>query len=229
MKFQILSSLFLSSLFVFAQEEFEDEPVAQLARFNIEPRFVAFDPTERPDLTNGQETTVSFTVTNDEDYPVQIAAFGGYFSYPGQDTPYANLTKTALSDVTIEGNSVKSFITNVKPTLPPTDFDLYFNFIVGYEKQFSSVSINPVSVTISDPPISAWDPKLIFVQVILGGGVMILGYYLSNTYILPYFVDPTDTKKVDADKKTPKAQGYDESWIPKHHLTGGNKKSRKAH
>jgi hypothetical protein len=233
MKFQILSSLLLSSLFVFAQEKFKDEPVSQLARFSIEPKFVAFDSTEKPDLVNGQETTVNFTVTNNEDYPVQVAAFGGYFSYPGKATPYANLTKTALSDVTVEGNSVKSFITNVKPTLPPTDFDLYFNFIVGYERQFSSVSIRPISVTISDPPISAWDPKLLFVQAILGGAVMILGYYLSNTYILPYFVDPAESKKAAADayKKASasKAQSYDESWIPKHHLTGSNKKTRKAH
>ncbi|KAF5096926.1 hypothetical protein D0Z00_002586 [Geotrichum galactomycetum] len=234
MKLQILSSLLLSSLFVFAQEEFEEEPVTpQLARFNIEPKFVAFESAETPDLVNGKETTVNFTVTNNEDYPVQVAAFGGYFSYPGQVTPYVNLTKTALSDVTVEGNSVKSFITNIKPTLPPTDFDLYFNFIVGYERQFSSVSIRPVSVTISDPPISAWDPKLLFVQVILGGAVMILGYYLSNTYILPYFVDPAESKKAAAvaDKKASasKAKGYDESWIPKHHLTGGNKKTRKAH
>ncbi|KAF5099604.1 hypothetical protein D0Z03_000978 [Geotrichum reessii] len=235
MKFQLLSSLFLSFLLVSAQEEFdvEDESALQLTQFSIKPAFVGFDPSKTPDLVNGQEATVNFTVTNGEDFPVQIAVFGGSFVYPGADTAYANLDRTPISDLTVEANSVKWFVRSIKPTLPPTDFDLHFSFIVGYENRFVTVPVPPVSVTISDPPISAWDPKLLFVQVILGGVVMALGYYLSNTYVLPYFVDPAERKKATTvtkkNESNANTQGYDESWIPKHHLTGVSKKSRKTH
>ena len=58
------------------------------------------------------------------------------------------------------------------------------------------------------------------------------GYLLSHTYLMPYFEEqPKHVKKAEESSHNagvvPNEKGYDEAWIPQHHLAHA-KKTRKT-
>lgn len=116
--------------------------------------------------------------------------------------------------------------------MPPDDFILRLFFLVNYQGVATAIETNDIKVTVSDPPLSAWDPKLLFAQLIVGLLVTGIGYWISNAYVSPYFNDqPRPVQKEAVATKSGVAvgaKGYDESWIPQHHLNSNVKKSRKV-
>lgn len=106
-------------------------------------------------------------------------------------------------------------------------------FLVGYKGVSTVIETDVIKVTVSDPPVSAWDPKLLFVQLVVALSVMGVGYWISNTYITPYFEEQQLRGSKKDEKSTTKSgvaagpKGYDESWIPPHHLNA-NKKTKKT-
>lgn len=134
-----------------------------------------------------------------------------------------------VKDLVVEAGGKNTYAPNLKPTLPPQDYDLQMGFLLSYQGVANTQFADVMKVTVSDPPVSAWDPKYLFVQAILGLSVMALGYWLSNTYVMPYFEDPKAKKETTTTSGVvPGEKGYDEAWIPKHHLQTGTKKTRKT-
>lgn len=134
----------------------------------------------------------------------------------------------------MEANGVQTFTTNLKLILPPQDFDLAFSFLCAFEGGMSTFEAESIAITVSDPPISIWDPKFVIAQLILGLTVIGLGYWVANAFVFPYFEDTQKPAKkivVEAEPQTsgvvPNDKGYDEAWIPQHHLDSG-KKTRKT-
>ena len=84
-----LSLLAMAPLAVFALAT-EVEQVAELTKFSVEPTFPESQGAVA-ELINENETPVSFNFVNNEDFPVQVVAFGGSFTYKGQDSPYRNV------------------------------------------------------------------------------------------------------------------------------------------
>lgn len=108
MKFSLasLSLLVLAPLAVFAQDDTipVDAPVegtlpeddygapVELTKFGVEVIFTQHKGQPVPDLVNDKETLVKFQFTNNETFPVQVAAFGGTFMFPGKTEPYTNVS-----------------------------------------------------------------------------------------------------------------------------------------
>lgn len=234
MKFSFVSLIALASLDVFAQSDESSESVAepvQLSRFTVEPEFTLSEDSSASIFVNNEDTRVTFKFTNKEPFPVQVVAFGGSFKYPGSSDPYANLTTTPITNFIAEANSNKSYSTDVKTTLPPQDFDLEFYFLVGYEGISEYVSSDLYQVSVLDPPVSSWDPKFLFVQLIIGATVLVGTFWISNTYVIPFYLGDYLKDKSKDDSKSgvvPNDKGYDESWIPPHHLKKTEKKIRKV-
>lgn len=237
MKFSIsaLSMLAMAPLGVLSSATTIEESV-ELSKFSVEATFPKSEGAAVAQLFNDNETPVSFKFTNKEDFPIHVAAFDGSFTYKGKDTPYSNLTTVEVGPILLEANGEHTLHTALKVTLPPQDFDLGISFLCAFEGGMSAFELDPIAVTVSDPPISFWDPKLILANLILALTVLSLGYVGSISFVIPYF---EEKQKAAAVKKPvveaePQAsgvvlndKGYDESWIPQHHLNA-DKKTRKT-
>lgn len=99
MKFSLasLSLLAWAPLAVLAQAAAEpiinepevNEPVV-LTKFKVIPVFA--DKSDVLHLINDKEIPVTFEFVNDEEFPVQVSAFGGAFRLPGKFEPFANVS-----------------------------------------------------------------------------------------------------------------------------------------
>lgn len=180
-----------------------------------------------PEFVNDKETNVQFQFFNNENTSIHIAGYFGSFYYHKKgkidDTPYANLTTSKIGPLAIEPGQNSTFDAKIMVNLPPDDFNLIISFFVGYQGEMIVIEADPIKVTISDPPVSFFDPKFLFVQLVLGLSVIGIGYALSNSYLIPYFESKksdSSLKKQIVEKKSvnPGTKGYDESWIPSQHL-----------
>lgn len=195
------------------------------------------DTTKLPEFINGRDVPVQFFFTNNEETPVHIAGYFGSFYYNKKgkmdEAPYANLTTSKVGPLSVESGNNTSFDTKILVNLPPEDFDLVLSFFVGHQNEMVIIKTDPIKVTVVDPPVSFFDPKFLFVQLILGLTVVAIGYFVSNTYLMPYL----DTKKTAGPKAAVSEKkrvnvgdkGYDQSWIPSHHLQNASAaKAKKA-
>lgn len=180
-------------------------------------------------LTNGEQAKLQFVVSNEEASDLIVAGYGGSISEKKTpDVVYNNLTGVKLEPTVANRQSPAVVDHMLQVALPPTDFLLKFILYVQFGEDIMTLQLSPLSITVVDPPISNWDPKLILVQLILGATATVGGYYLSTKLIVPYFDSKTGKTKSSKSKKSsnPDASGvkkaagknYDESWIPEQHL-----------
>ncbi|VVT52935.1 uncharacterized protein SAPINGB_P003321 [Magnusiomyces paraingens] len=142
--------------------------------------------------------------------------------------PYANLTTSKIGPLAIEPGKYSTFDAKIVVNLPPEDFDLIISFFVGLQGEVVVIENKPLKVTISDAPVSFFDPKFLFVQLIFTLTIGAIGFAIYYFALVPYIEDSLNTsrkqnvsKKVSQEKKksvNPGNKGYDESWIPSHHL-----------
>lgn len=97
MKFSLasLSLLAMAPLSVLSLATEVEESV-ELTKFSVEPSFLESKGAAISEIINDNETPVTFTFLNNENFPVQVAAFGGSFTYKGKDTPYSNVCQILL-------------------------------------------------------------------------------------------------------------------------------------
>lgn len=201
------------------------------------------DENKIPEFTNEKETRVQFAFINtDPETSVHVAGYFGsfYYNYNKKDpktgadpAPYANLTSTKIGPLAVEPGKNVTFEGKIKVTLPPEDFDLVLNFFVGAQGDMAVVKHAPIRVSIVDPAVSVFDPKFLLAQIILALTVGMLGYVGYFSYLQPYLqstkpvVANTPVKKGSVaavvEKKKAGEKGYDESWIPKEHLSASGK------
>ncbi|CAN6647844.1 hypothetical protein TRVA0_022S01970 [Trichomonascus vanleenenianus] len=202
----------------------------------------------RAELMNDKEAILELTVTNNENVPITIAGFGGSFYEPNskEDKVYTNLTMTKLeADTTVQPNSQHKIQQRLSVQLPPYDFDLAVQAfaLLASEQESNGIALiessNRARVSIVDPPVSWFDPRLILAIALLLASVTISGYYLVTLIVLPYISGspmgkPVEKKpaKVESSQARssgvqPGEKGYDESWIPEHHLKQSKRRTKK--
>ncbi|KAF5101560.1 hypothetical protein D0Z00_000835 [Geotrichum galactomycetum] len=241
MKFSVasLALLALAPAAVFARASEPEASVQPLEHFSVEAVFPDSEDLAVAELANDHETPVKFTFTNQELFPVQVATFGGSLTYAGQDKPYTNLTTVKVGSVVVPPQGEHILSTGLKISLPPHDFDLRFNFLVAFEGGVSDFEVDPVKVTVTDPEVSIFDARLIIAQALLALTAIGLGYAAYVLGLSPYLEDrkaAAGPSAAEIEKKKQEQQtsgvvlnenGYDESWIPQHHLNS-NKKTKKT-
>lgn len=234
MRFSITSLSLLSLVpSVVLGQAWDSDGKTNLTKFSVEPIFPE-SSSLGAHLVNDKDNSITFKFNNQEDFPVSVAAYEGSFTYKGQDTPYSNLTSTKIDPLLVEANGGQSYTTNLKVTLPPVDFDFALSFLVVYEGGMSTFTVDPVALSVTDTPISIFDPKLIIAIVILVLTVVGGAYFGITAFLFPYLEEQKPVVKkqpvVETEPQTPGVvlndKGYDESWIPQHHLE--KKASRKS-
>ncbi|ANB12921.1 hypothetical protein AWJ20_1199 [Sugiyamaella lignohabitans] len=185
------------------------------------------------ELINDVETPVKIYFTNgmpaEGGLPFVLAAVGGsVFEKENPDKVFTNLTIAKIGPVSIGPGETKLVTHSLKFNLPPKEFNLGFVFYLQHDEEFFSFKLDQkMPLFIADPPISSFDPRLILVQIITGVTVGFIGYFLTKTYVAPVFDRLGDKKKKPApvkkaaapvEKDEAASSGYDESWIPEHHL-----------
>lgn len=182
------------------------------------------------ELINGQESKIQFVVSNKNNEDIVIAGYGGSLAEKKTpDTVYTNLTSVKVEPVVASNNGPALVDHSLQVSLPPAEFLLSFVLYVQYQEEIVSLKLAPLHISVSDPAISNWDPKLILVQLILGATAGGVGYLLSTKLLVPYLDSKIGGKNRAAKVKKnsePAAAGvkksngktYDESWIPEHHL-----------
>uniref|UniRef100_A0A060T9V6 ARAD1D17644p n=1 Tax=Blastobotrys adeninivorans TaxID=409370 RepID=A0A060T9V6_BLAAD len=188
------------------------------------------------DLVNGVDTELDIQVTNNEASEIVLGGIGGsVLEKPakGAKEPkvFVNLTTATLGPLTIKPGATESIrhqLTGLN--LAPYDFDLALVLLAQYQEQLAAIQVGPLPVSIYDPPISSLDPRLLLIELILVATVGAVGYFGVYKLLLPYLgVAPAPKKKAKkSGSSTPTSgassgvnangKGYDESWIPEHHL-----------
>lgn len=234
MKLSTIALSILAPLSVWAAgsaTDIEEEIVeSKISKFSADPEFKGFSKSDVPLLINGVELPVTFEFSNNESHPLQVMTFAGAFTYEDQAAPYANLSTVKIGPIHVGAEGRSNFTTNLKVDLPPHDFLLNFTFLVANnEGSLEPYTTKAVKISVSDAPISVFDIRFLVAQAFLAVTVIGLGYIAYIVFGATYLEEkkPAVKKHVVDEPKTSgvvvNEKGYDESWIPQHHLNGGKK------
>ncbi|KAK9370311.1 hypothetical protein V1509DRAFT_617400 [Lipomyces kononenkoae] len=209
--------------------ESEDGPDAS-PQFLLKTKFLESENTYPPIIYNAQPTNLEITLKNEEDKEALVQVAGGALFEVGKDTALENITAVRVGPLTIAPHTAESVAYSFVINREPKDYFLRIGLLIEYEGQLVQYLGYNSTVTIQDPPLSFFDPQMIFLYLILCGIVGVGGYYVYITYVKSYIAPKNSGKKrakaastvapstTSAETTGSAAKGYDESWIPEHHL-----------
>ncbi|PPQ83438.1 hypothetical protein CVT25_007029 [Psilocybe cyanescens] len=174
-------------------------------------------------VVNGEKNTLTITVENKSKQNVTLLNIGGALLNPDSNAVLKNLTTVKYTVPLID---------NVKIQIPYTFYsqskpgDHRLNVWVEHNSDAGKYKVEAFDtiVTVVEPELSIFDLKLLSTYVIVAG---ILGglLYLAYTTFVPQPKKPRAKKAaVSAPVGTVTATGaggYQEEWIPEHHLRKG--------
>ncbi|KZS92505.1 hypothetical protein SISNIDRAFT_486529 [Sistotremastrum niveocremeum HHB9708] len=227
MRFISLALAFFAAL-VAAQEEVDVVPP--------EISVVASFPEDNPfgHVTNGERNKMSVSIENTSEYNVTVIGVGGSFHKVETDALIKNTTGLTYGVYLIPGAKITvpySFHSELKPG--ETRLHIWIDHAVSGTKY--RVTAYDSIVTIVEAPLSIFDWKLVSTYIITLGLIGALGYFAYDSFF------PASSTKPKARKPKPQsisspvgtvtatgAGGYQEEWIPAHHLkkTKGAKGNR---
>ncbi|KAJ3852555.1 hypothetical protein EV368DRAFT_64833 [Lentinula lateritia] len=222
-----LSVASLASL-VSGNDELEEEQII-IETEDVEPRFLAAAawPESNPfgHVVNGEKNTIGVLVENRLNRNTTLLNVAGAFYQPDSDVLLRNLSAMTYNLELIDG---------VKLQLPYAFFSEFkagdLRLIVWLEHLDQGEKQRVVAydsiVTIVEPEGSWFDFKLLSTYLVVSGLVAGLGYFTYLTFV----PQPKRSRKaaVSAPVGTVTATGaggYQEEWIPSHHLRKNKKKS----
>ncbi|KAK6205144.1 uncharacterized protein RJT21DRAFT_137562 [Scheffersomyces amazonensis] len=235
MKFSSLfaTAIAASSALVSAYKE---DPVGGVNTINF---FVDYSIKELPevqatdvaDIHNTETVSLFYTAKNDEDFPVLIIGVGGSVNHPVTGDIVSNFTVGQLGPITLGPGESESFEQKVSVNLVPGNYVINPQLYVAIDEQVRLIPIRGQVVTVTDFPISFFNPQLLFLELILiasFGGLIYFGY---ESYGKQYFagtspVAAAKIKKASSPSISTGAAKLDESWLPESHLK--QKKAKKA-
>ncbi|KAK9450572.1 uncharacterized protein V1518DRAFT_414179 [Limtongia smithiae] len=205
------------------------------------------DPGALPVLRNTFTATLELEITNPEPADAVVQVVGGALYSLAKDgvtpapTPLENITAVRVGPVVLTpGGGAQVIPYSFTLDREPKDYFLRIGVLVEYDGALVQALAYNGTVVLVDPPLSFFDPQLLFLYVILSAIFGVGGYYVFNEYIRPkYFPAKREGKRratpapaAAAATATPTAETtgakttYDESWIPEHHLRAKSPKPR---
>lgn len=211
-------SLLAVASVVVAQEDFEAEPIK--AR-ETNPEFAVQANAQWPDtnpfghVVNGEKNALSIFIENVSDKNVTLLTVGGEIYQPEGEKPLKTLPTLTYGMNLIEGVRMSipySFYSEFKPG--DLRLNIWLEHLTDNEKYRTQVYDS--IVTIVEPESSWFDYKLISTYLIAFTLLGSLGYFAYLT-----FVPQPKKKPIRVVKSEPievNASGYQEEWIPEHHI-----------
>ncbi|KIK62506.1 hypothetical protein GYMLUDRAFT_502229 [Collybiopsis luxurians FD-317 M1] len=245
--FPILAAALSFASFAFAQEDFDfDEEQIVVESEDVEPQLLAAGawPETNPfgHVVNGEKNTIGVLVENRLNRNITLLNVAGAFYQPESDILVKNLSAMAYGIEMVEGLKLQlpySFFSEFKPgdlrlSIWVDHLDqvysraLYRYFVrnqlmfVKQGEQLRVIAFDSI-VQIVEPEGSWFDFKLYSTYLVVSAMVAGLGYVAYLSFVpqpkkksrKPAISGPTGTV-------TASGAGYQEEWIPSHHL-----KSRK--
>ncbi|EFQ28122.1 signal sequence receptor alpha chain [Colletotrichum graminicola M1.001] len=236
-----LLALPLSGAFAAAEAPVDAGATASTLKADIETTFPDAD-IFGVKIVNGHPTKAIIEFTNNEDAPIQVAMVGGTLSTTDElaedALPTANIIRNltaARYDLTIEAGDKKAVPYSFALDANPQDVLLQLIAVVSNAKgDVFQVQAYNSTASIVEPPTSIFDPQIIFLYLFLSGAFAGTLYFVYKTWIEALF---PQAKKAKSSKKartvsvtvpladsdataeaTSTGKGYDESWIPDHHI-----------
>ncbi|EFX01445.1 hypothetical protein CMQ_6387 [Grosmannia clavigera kw1407] len=250
----IRSALALLALQVLGAFAAVEEAAAEMPQLNIgvKTTFVDADSILGLKLINGRPTKAAVELTNHEAEPVRLALIGGTLLTTNalpEDAPPSAAIVANLTGVTYENSkdailapgATKVFPYSFVLDLQPRDVKLSLQAVVSSSAgHVFQLEAHSDTATIVDPPISFFDPQIIFLYIFLTGVFGATLYFVYKTWIEALF---PQAKRTGAGRKSRKAavaaeptaadaalsgnestgagtgaEDFDASWIPAHHL-----------
>lgn len=176
-------------------------------------------------IVNGRVARVNIEVANLEPDVITVQAVGGQLRKLDRSTILRNLTAAKVATEIQPSGTVNvpfSFVPNMHAQDVVFELGLVFGLKDGRAAQYTAYN---GTISVAEPPTSLLDPQIMFLYLFILGVVSGGGYLAYQTWVVPMLpkpkrVRPTPVAPVEA--KTTSAEvpkgGFDESWIPEHHL-----------
>ncbi|EEB89399.1 hypothetical protein MPER_12503 [Moniliophthora perniciosa FA553] len=226
MRLGILATLLSAAALVFAQEEGETEQ--RVVETN--PEFAVEASAQWPDsnpfghVVNGERNTLTVLVENKSDKNITLLAIGGSLYQPDTDKLLKNLTTLTYGIDLLEGVKLQlpyAFYSEFKTG--DHRLNLWLEHLTDNEKY--RVQVLDSIITIVEPEGSWFDLKLLITYLITAGLLGGLGYVAYLSFAPQPKSRPKKSKISEPVEVTATgASGYQEEWIPAHHI----KKPKKA-
>jgi hypothetical protein len=195
-------------------------------------------------LVNARATKATVSVTNHEESPIIVSFIGGVLQAldpnpeaPAYEAIVRNLTSVRY-DALVEPGESKELPYSFAQDMMPRDVRLLLVAVVkGADGSLFQISAHNGTASIVDAPISFFDPQIIFLYLFLSAFFGGVGYWVYKTWVETLFPQtrapraPRKTRKTttpvepeplsgseSATIATGSGKGYDESWIPDHHI-----------
>lgn len=226
----ILTGIVSLASFVSAIGE-ESDPAAVL-KFNVDytiKEHPEIAPTDVVDLFNGDTITLDYTVSNDEDEQLAIVGVAGSFRDPATNEINTNITAASVGPIVLEPGMSHKFSQSINLNLYPNNYILSPVLFVSRGDAFVTATPRPQLASVSDTPISMFNPQLLFLEIVLLATFAGIGYLLYESFGKAYFKGTAPTKKPvktpTASSPAPEGKSYDSSWIPEGHIKKTKKKN----
>ncbi|OCH95447.1 hypothetical protein OBBRIDRAFT_788333 [Obba rivulosa] len=179
-------------------------------------------------IVNGEKNKIFLTVENQSGRNVTLKSIAGSFHHPESNALVKNTSALAYNIPLLEGAKLQlpyMFHSDFKPG------DLRLNIWLEHsaDDKIYRVTAYDSIVTVVEPEGSWFDLKMWSTYLIVGALLGGLGYYAYLTFVpqpkqrkrrVPQISEPVGTVTASG------AGGYQEEWIPEHHLK--KSKTRKA-
>ena len=191
--------------------------------------------TDVANWVNGQKYTLEYVVNNNEETEIAVVGVTGQFKNPVTNQIVTNLTTGQVGPITVApGESIK-FEQIVDVDLIPDNYELIPHVFVAHDDLIKVIPCRGQLASIVDAAVSFFDPRLIFLELVLlatFGGIAYFVYeiwgkqYLRGTAPVKVPVKKSGSP-VAVKEASPvgSASGFDESWIPEAHLKKNKKKA----
>jgi len=229
MKFgKVLLGAVYSLGYVFAADSVDAESKQpQAINFSIDYKIQEFPNVtgeEVIEIFNGENIHLEYTVLNNELDDISIIGVGGVLFDPVTKEIKANLTSGAVGPLVLGTNETKTFVQDIPLNLIPDTYIFSPQVFIVLEDQIKMVPVRGQMATVSDLPISWFNPQLLFLELILISTLVGAGYFAYQTwgkqYVSSSIPSQGKAKKqpVAASASASGSKSYDSSWLPEHHL-----------
>lgn len=173
------------------------------------------------EISNGEEISIRYEITNNEDQDVSVVGVSGAFRDPVTNEVRTNLTSSPIGPIAVAAGETQHFIQKLNVDLIADSYLLSPALFLTYDNDIKVVFPRGQLFTVSDIPISIFNPQLLLLEAILVASIAGFAYIGYSIWGKALF----DTKV--SKKKPLPPQGHStgaDSWLPEGHVA--KKKSK---
>lgn len=192
--------------------------------------------TDVAELTNGHDITLGYELQNLDDRQVSVVGVGGSFRDPKNGEIKTNLSTGAVDPIILAKGEAGALKQKIELNLVPGHYILSPVLYVAVGDELKMIQVRGQLSTVSDEPISFFNPQLLFLEAVLLATFAAFGYvayniwgkkYLQGASPIPKASKKPAKKASSPSEATATGKSYDSSWIPETHLK--HKKTKKAY